>query len=299
MSTLPIVSPQEETLRPVSPSLRDHPCYSPSAVGKHARLHLPVAPSCNIQCGFCARGIGAAQQPGVTKFLLQPEKTVELVAKAKSLCPTLTVVGVAGPGDPLATEHALQALENVHVAYPELTGCLSTNGLNLPGQAERIYSAGVRALTVTVNAIDPEILSQICGAVRVDGQWQRGVEGAKALINAQTQGIQEAVAAGLHVKINTVLTPGINDNHVQEVAEHGRKLGASLMNVIPLIPAAKLSHISAPDCSLIDRVRREAEQHLPVFRHCKRCRADACGIPGGKDYGGELFQNTEETFSHG
>ena len=32
-----------------------HPCYSAEAHTKYARMHLPVAPACNIQCNYCNR----------------------------------------------------------------------------------------------------------------------------------------------------------------------------------------------------------------------------------------------------
>ena len=32
-----------------------HPCYSLTGSHKFARIHLPVAPRCNIQCNYCNR----------------------------------------------------------------------------------------------------------------------------------------------------------------------------------------------------------------------------------------------------
>ena len=46
--------------------------------------------------------------------------------------------------------------------------------------------------------------------------------------------------------------------------------------------------------------REAAEQYLPVFRHCKHCRADACGIPGsGVDLADKLYGQSPPVFSHG
>lgn len=48
--------------------------------------------------------------------------------------------------------------------------CMSTNGLLLPKYAERIAELGVDTLTVTVNAVDPEIGKDIYGFVIYEGE---------------------------------------------------------------------------------------------------------------------------------
>ena len=89
--------------------------------------------------------------------------------------------------------------------------------------------------------------------------------------------------------------------YIEEIARVTSELGASLHNIIPLIPQNQMADIPAPDCEMIDRVRAESGKHLTVFRHCQHCRADSCGIPGsGKDLHSELYDHeVAETFSHG
>ena len=102
------------------------------------------------------------------------------------------------------------------------------------------------------------------------------------------------------VKINIVLIPGVNEHHIEEVARVTAGVGASLINVIPLIPQHDLRNCRPPDCQELNVARIAAEKYLPVFRHCKQCRADACGIPGTKmDLAGELYDEPRPTFSHG
>ena len=38
-----------------------------------------------------------------------------------------------------------------------MINCLSTNGLLLERYTDELYSAGVRTVTVTVNAVDPDV----------------------------------------------------------------------------------------------------------------------------------------------
>lgn len=280
-----------------------HPCFSGGANMLRGRIHLPVSPSCNIQCRFCKRSFNKIEQrPGVSGQLLSPEQAAQLVDKALAICPEITVAGIAGPGDTLATPHALETFRLIHQRHPELINCLSTNGLLLDRHAQDIMDAGVRTVTVTVNAVNPEILQKICSHAILDGRRYEGTEAARILIEAQKRGIQQMAVLGAVVKINTVLIPDINDTHISEIARTAAELGAAIINIIPLIPQHEMANIAAPDCMELNKARQAAEEFLPVFRHCQHCRADACGIPGRGDLSHLLYDGQEriqETFSHG
>lgn len=279
-----------------------HPCFSGGVNMNRGRVHLPVCPACNIQCAFCNRTRNETEQrPGVTAQLLTPEDAADIVDQALELCPEITVAGIAGPGDTLATYHAIDTFRLIQQRHPELINCLSTNGLLLEQYAEELIEVGVRTITVTVNAVDPEILKHICLWVVKNGKRYEGIEGATILIEAQKRGIAKISALGALVKVNMVLVPDINDSHVEEVARTVRELGASFLNIIPLIPQYKLSHLREPSCEELYEARARAEAYLPVFRHCQRCRADACGIPGKTELADQLYQfrQAPTTFSHG
>ncbi len=281
--------------------LKKHPCFSGEAHFKYGRIHLPVSPSCNIQCKFCKRSFNKCEKrPGVTSSILAPEKALEIVDSALELCPDITVVGIAGPGDALATSHALDTFELIHAKYPQLIKCLSTNGLKLRENTDRIIRTGVKTITVTVNAVQTDILQKICSYVVYHGQYLVGKEAALCLLEAQLAGIRKISELGVVVKINTVLIPGVNDAHIEEVAQITAGQGASLINIIPLIPQYEMQSFRPPDCSELNTARQAAENHLAVFRHCQQCRADACGIPGqGIDLAGLLYELPLQTFSHG
>ena len=285
---------------------KKHPCMSGGANLTAGRIHLPVSPSCNIQCKFCTRQFDKSLvRPGVSSLVLSPDEAVDTVKKAKEICPELTVVGIAGPGDTLATDFALETFANVKKAYPELINCLSTNGFSLPAKVERIAEIGIETITVTVNAIDPEIEAKIIDyIIDENGVKHEGVEGARMLIENQLKGIKRAVELGIVVKINSVLCPGINDKHIEDVAKKVSELGASILNIIPLIPQNGMANVPAPTCVELDEVRKKAGVYIEVFRHCQHCRADALGIPGkGQDLHNELYIDRKEvaaeTFSHG
>lgn len=280
-----------------------HPCFAVGAKANKGRVHLPVSPGCNIQCRFCDRRINDVDvRPGVASSIITPEEAVEVVRRAVELCPNITVAGVAGPGDTLATPYALETFRLIKKEFPFIIKCMSTNGLLLPDYRQEIIDVGIDSLTVTVNAVDPEIQALICGGVVYHGNRYEGVEAAELLIQNQLQGIKAVSNAGVTVKVNTVLIPEINADHVETVAKTVSEAGARLYNIIPLIPQHELSWCSAPGCALINKVREEAERHISVFRHCQRCRADAAGIPGGEDFSRQLYIRPvvqENTFSHG
>jgi nitrogen fixation protein NifB len=280
-----------------------HPCFSTGAKPNKGRVHLPVSPGCNIECQFCSRQLNDVDdRPGVTSSLLSPEEALIAVRRAVALCPDITVAGVAGPGDTLATPYALQTFRLIKEEFPTIIKCMSTNGLLLPKYADEITSVGIDSLTVTVNAVDPEIEAKICGRISYEGKRYEGVPAAEILIRNQLDGIRTVTQAGVTVKVNTVLIPEINADHVETVARTVAACGAKIYNIIPLIPQHKLSWCSEPDCTLIGETRSAAEQYLQVFRHCQRCRADAAGIPGGIDVSKAIYSRpiqAENTFSHG
>ncbi len=282
---------------------KNHPCLSKEAHHKSGRIHLPVSPTCNIQCRFCKRGFNKSEvRPGVSSLLLKPEETPHTLERALSLCPELKVVGIAGPGDTLATDYAIETFSILKKTHPELLSCLSTNGLRLYDKADRLKEVGLDSITVTVNAVEPSILAQIVSyVIDENGNKLIGLEGANKLISAQLKGIKKVAQLGILVKINCVLIPGINDTHIKEIAKVTKELGARILNIIPLIPQYELSDIKAPSCELLEKVRQEAGEYLDVFRHCKHCRADACGVPGkGQSLHKELYdKEVVETFSHG
>ncbi len=257
-----------------------HPCFSEAAHVKFARIHLPVAPLCNIGCKYCIRALNKVEnRPGVASAVVSPEEALERVRAAKAQLP-LTVVGIAGPGDALANPQTFATFALVEREFPELMKCLSTNGLALLDCVHQLKRLRITTLTVTVNAVRPETAVSFYDFVVLGGKRSKGLEAARILLERQKQGILAAAAAGLAIKINSVLVPGLNDAELPEIAKEFGAAGVQLMNIMPLIPLHRMAKYEAPDCGLLRSVREASERHIPQFRHCKQCRADAVGIPG-------------------
>jgi nitrogen fixation protein NifB len=280
-----------------------HPCFSLGKPNNKGRIHLPVSPGCNIACKFCQHSINTYEhRPGVTATVISPSEACDIVRRALELSDNLTVVGIAGPGDTLATPYAFETFRLVRKEFPQLIQCMSTNGLLLPEKADELIELGIDTLTVTVNDVFPETLNQLNGRITYHGKLIEGVEAAEILIANQLEGIRRVTQAGTIVKVNTVLVPEINGDHIGQIARAVQAAGASLYNIIPLIPQHELAWCSVPECEEIDDARSQAETYIQVFRHCQHCRADAIGVPGGEDFGKQIYQERvqqENTFSHG
>lgn len=260
-----------------------HPCFDASAHTRWGRLHLPTAPACNIGCAYCDRKTDCVNEsrPGVCSRVLSPEEAADLVDRVARGPMPLGVVGIAGPGDPLAEpERTLRTLELVRRGHPDLLLCLSSNGLALADHVAELKALGVGHVTVTVNAVSPDIGRRIYVHVRTPEGILRETAAAEALLERQTAALAALRAHGLTTKVNTVVIPGVNDAHVVEIAKFAAGFGVTLMNCIGLIPVpgTPMRNVPPPTPQRLEAIRRQAGEYVPQMRHCARCRADACGL---------------------
>ncbi|MBA1341179.1 MAG: FeMo cofactor biosynthesis protein NifB [ANME-2 cluster archaeon] len=277
-----------------------HPCYNEKMHFKTARIHLPVAPKCNIQCGYCVRRIDKCEhRPGVSSGIINPQEALERVDKYVKEMDNLKVVGIAGPAESLANDATFETLRMVHEKYPELIECIASNGLLLSEKIDELKAVGVNSVTVTVNAVNPETAAKIYKWVQYHDKTYKGLEAAELLLEKQWEGIKAAVEAGLVVKINTVLLPEINKDEIEDIAKKGAEYGAFIMNIIPLIPLYDFEDSEPPTCDDLKEVRELAGKYLPQFRLCQQCRADAVGVPGAEPCGSPVQKRAQGEYFHG
>jgi nitrogen fixation protein NifB len=193
----------------------------------------------------------------------------------------IKVVGIAGPGDPLVNDETFETFRLIKDEFPELIFCLSTNGLLLPEKIDQLTEINLHSLTITINALSAEVGALIYRHVNYLGNTCSGIEGASLLIDRQFEGLRLAAQAGLVVKVNTVLIPGINDGQIPLIAEKVAGLGAYVMNIMPVIPQAELASATPPTADYLESVRAANEGIIGQFRGCRQCRADAVGLIGG------------------
>jgi nitrogenase cofactor biosynthesis protein NifB len=269
--------------------VKNHPCYSEEAHHHYARMHVAVAPACNIQCNYCNRKYDCANEsrPGVVSEKLTPEQAAKKVLAVASTIPQMTVLGIAGPGDALANpQKTFKTFELIAKTAPDIKLCLSTNGLALPDYVDEIAACNVDHVTITVNMVDPEVGQHIYPWIYYKKKRYTGIEAAKILTERQMQGLEMLTARGILTKINSVMIPGINDKHLVEVNKAVKSRGAFLHNIMPLISAPEhgtafgLSGQRGPTAQELKALQDACEGEMNMMRHCRQCRADAVGLLG-------------------
>jgi len=259
--------------------IKTHPCFTEEAHATSARLHLPVAPACNIQCRYCVRKFDCVNEsrPGVTSVIYSPWEALNRVESLIERNDRLRVVGIAGPGDPLANEMTFETLQSIHRKFPYLTLCVSTNGLALPDRLGDLIKAGVTSITVTINAVTPKTAEKVYAHITYRGKPYTGRQAAEILVAKQWHGVLDSIDAGLIVKVNTVLIPGVNSHETKLIAERAREYGVDIMNILPLIPQADFSHLNRPSHAVVETMRSICRPFVKQMAHCRQCRADALG----------------------
>lgn len=171
-------------------------------------LRVSVIDRCNFRCTYCMPS-DSLQGRGVflpLEKLLTDHEIEDLVRAFVGLgVRKLRLTG----GEPLLRP-GLPALVEQLAGIPELGDiALTTNGVMLPRLAGDLAEAGLDRITVSLDTLDPDVLS--------------GMSGGKANLEQILNGIYAAEAAGFgQLKINTVVQKGINDHTVMDLLEHFR-----------------------------------------------------------------------------
>ena len=265
-----------------------HPCFNLKAKYKYARVHLPIAPDCNIQCNYCSRKFDCVNEsrPGVTSVVLSPAQALEYLIKVKKRDEKISVVGIAGPGDAFANPDAtLETLRIIREKFHSIIFCLSTNGLNISSYIDELVKLRVAYITITVNAVSADLTGKICSWVRYDKRVYHGINAGSLLLANQLDAISKLKAKGIIVKVNSIILPGINDWHIPEVAKKMAEMKVDIMNCIPVYPnkEANFTDMESPSRELTADIRFRASFSVLQMTHCTRCRADAVGLLGKDD----------------
>jgi nitrogen fixation protein NifB len=280
----------------------NHPCYSEEAHHYFARMHVAVAPACNIQCNYCNRKYDCANEsrPGVVSELHHPVQAVKKVLAVAATIPQMTVLGIAGPGDPLANpERTFETFRMLSEQAPDIKLCVSTNGLSLPENIEELAKYNIDHVTITINCVDLDVGAMIYPWIFWKNKRIKGREAAAILIEQQQKGLEMLVARGILVKVNSVMIPGVNDKHLEEVSKIVKAKGAFLHNVMPLISEAEhgtyygLTGQRGPTHNELQALQDACAGDMNMMRHCRQCRSDAVGLLG-EDRGAEFTMDKIE-----
>ena len=166
-------------------------------------LRVSVTDRCNLRCRYCMPEDDYVWLP--RRSILSFEETEQLVRVFTSL--GVTKVRLTG-GEPLL-RHDLPELVRQLARNGAITDlALTTNGLLLARHATALLEAGLSRVTVSLDTLRPE----------------RMLEFAKSARHAEVlEGIAAARAAGFwHLKLNTVVIRGYNDDELADLLEFAR-----------------------------------------------------------------------------
>jgi nitrogen fixation protein NifB len=217
----------------------------------------------------------------VTSSVLSPEQAAVYVGKVLEKEPRISVVGIAGPGDPFANgQETIATLRLIRKQFPDMLLCVSSNGMGIGPYIEALAELDVSHVTITVCAVEPEIGKKIYSWVRDGNIVYRGLAAANLLLARQMEAITQLKNFGITVKVNCIVIPGVNDHHIETVAAKMKEMGVDLLNCMAMFPNINtpFGSLTQPGKKTMEEIRKKAEDYLPQMRHCTRCRADAVGL---------------------
>lgn len=176
-------------------------------------LRVSLTDRCNLRCTYCM----PAEVFDKDHVFLRKEQLLRLTeldriigAFVRCGVRKLRLTG----GEPLLRRGAVKFLRGLG-RFAELEDvAMTTNGLLLAEFAEELAEAGLHRVTVSLDALDPEVFGAMNG---------RGHHPSRVL-----EGIAAAQAAGLGVKVNMVVQRGVNDSQILPMARHFKDLGVTL-----------------------------------------------------------------------
>ena len=170
-------------------------------------LRVSVIEACNFRCPYC---MPADKTPDDTILQNAARLSFEQIEQAVKAFVKLGVrkVRLTG-GEPLLRKNLPELVERLSRISGLEDIALTTNGSLLEKQAFALKQAGLHRLTVSLDALDADIFSQLSG-----GRGQ---------VRDVLSGIEAAESAGFDsLKINAVIQRGINENQVLPLVEKFR-----------------------------------------------------------------------------
>lgn len=213
----------------------------------HDNLRISVTDRCNIRCVYCMpESVEFLPKAGILSF-----EEIERVARiAASL--GVTKLRITG-GEPLVRSSLSILIERL-VAIDGIRDIgLTTNGILLADQAQKLYEAGLRRLNVSLDTLDP---GRFLAMTRRTG------------LEDVLTGIEAAQAAGFErIKLNAVAIKGFSEPDLVPLAKFAREKGLELrfIEYMPLDArdAWERSKVLLMD-EILDTLRREVGPLSPV-----------------------------------
>ncbi|NWK56717.1 GTP 3',8-cyclase MoaA [Verrucomicrobiaceae bacterium N1E253] len=176
-------------------------------------IRISVTDRCNFRCRYC---MPAEVFDGDYPYLPKPEILgLEEIARLATVFCGLGVekIRLTG-GEPLLRRGLHELIAMLDAIPGERDLAMTTNGTALARKAKKLAQAGLQRVTVSLDALDPEVFSRMNGV---------GASPERVL-----DGIDSALDHGLGVKVNSVIQKGVNEDQILPLAEFARDRGVTL-----------------------------------------------------------------------
>ena len=163
-------------------------------------LRISITDRCNLKCIYCdPRDL----VPRLSHDeILTYEEILKLVRVGVKL--GISKIRVTG-GEPLVRKGVYEFLTELSRINGLTDLSLTTNAVALKDNIQRIKSAGIKRINISLDTLKPEKFAKITGLDLFDRVWQ---------------GIQGALEMGFHpIKINVVALNGVNDDELTNMAQ--------------------------------------------------------------------------------
>jgi len=176
-------------------------------------LRISLTDRCNLRCTYCMpKEVFGPDYVFLKKneWLRFQELDQLVTAFVRMGVHKLRLTG----GEPLLRPGLVKYIEGLR-RFPEIDDiALTTNGLRLAEKVPELKAAGLHRVTVSLDALDPDIVGKMNG---------RGIGPGVVLA-----GIGAARAAGLGVKVNMVVERGVNEGEILPMARYFKERGVTL-----------------------------------------------------------------------
>jgi nitrogen fixation protein NifB len=225
-------------------------------------VDLLVAPRVNALNRYADGG-----KPSVRSESLTPMQAASYLESVVTGDGAGFAIRIAGPGEPFAdAEETMGLLEFIRTSWPGAQIWITSNGLCVAPHAARLAELGVTRFTLAMHAVDAQTAAAVYAWVRPATTTLSREEGFALLLADQAAALAALRENGIETAVEMLVVPGVNDRHVESVASTAAGAGASLICLVPFVPASGQDEDLAPaaDGELMRTAREAASQHLPV-----------------------------------
>ncbi len=237
-----------------------------------AYLRLSLTDRCNFRCGYCS--VSDYEEPGAVLTRGEIGRLIAIFARLGVRRVRLT------GGEPTLRKDLVAITGDVSATMGVEEVALTTNGHRLRELARPLREAGVGALNVSLDTLRQDRLTAISG---------RGARLADVL-----DGIDAAAEAGFpHLKLNTVVMGGVNEDELGELVRHAWARGASprFIEIMPFgagkpVPTARVKELLREQGVLLEPCDKRGWGPAHYLRE-----RDAAGTPRHVGFIGAMTEN--------